>query len=153
LIGFDNKLNALSDTSNILQGGEIGSGHTLMAVLEVEPAQPTADSNASRNPVATVCLHYQQPSADSASRESYLVPYHYTHFVNLPRSYRFATSVALFGSLLKKSHFTEKSSWEDLTKMATESYDVNDASQKEFLGLVEKAKKIYHKNRKKKTEP
>jgi Ca-activated chloride channel family protein len=153
LIGFDNKLNALADTSNVLQGGEIGSGHTLMAVLEIEPGQAAIDSNASGTPVATVCLHYRQPDADSARRESYSVPYHYTHFNNLPRSYRFGTSVALFGSLLKRSHFTDKSSWDDLTKMATESYDVNDASQKEFLALVEKAKKIYHKSRKKKTEP
>jgi len=151
LIGFDNKLNALSDTSNILQGGEIGSGHTLMALLEIEPAkQPGGDSVASNTILAKVLLHYQLPNADTARLEEYSVPCHSSYFSNLPRHYRFAASVALFGSLLKKSRFTEKLSWNDLAKMAGESYDLNDPSQKEYLLMIEKAKKIYHKNRKKK---
>ncbi|MEO6960389.1 MAG: von Willebrand factor type A domain-containing protein [Puia sp.] len=150
LIGFDNKLNALSDTSNILQGGEIGSGHTLMALLEIEPAKPPGDSVASNAILAKVLLHYQLPNADTARLEEYSVPCHSSYFSNLPRRYRFAASVALFGSLLKKSRFTEKSSWDDLAKMAGESYDLNDPSQKEYLFMIEKAKKIYHKNRKKK---
>ncbi len=35
LIGFDNKSNALQDTSNILQGGEVGSGYSLIAMVEL----------------------------------------------------------------------------------------------------------------------
>ena len=39
LIGFDNKASALEDTLNVLQGGEIGSGHSLMALMEIDPVQ------------------------------------------------------------------------------------------------------------------
>jgi len=34
--------------------------------------------------------------------------------------------------------------------MAKTSYDSNDVSQTEYLTLIDKAKKIYHKDRKKK---
>ena len=37
LIGFDNKRSALSDTTSALEGGEIGSGHSVMAVFELTP--------------------------------------------------------------------------------------------------------------------
>ena len=150
LIGFDNKLNAMSDTSNIIQGGEIGSGHTLMALVEIEPVPPGSGADSNASSFAKVSLHYELPSQDTMRLEEYKVPYRFGNFSALPRPYRFATSVALFGGLLKKSRFTEKTSWEDLVKMATESYDPNDVSQKEYILMIEKAKKIYHKNRKKK---
>ncbi|MDP4211014.1 MAG: von Willebrand factor type A domain-containing protein [Bacteroidota bacterium] len=153
LIGFDNKLNALSDTSNILQGGEIGSGHTLMALLEIEPTQPRMDSGFLSSCLAKVSLHYQLPNADTARMEQYTVPYRFSNFNNLPKYYRFASSVALFGGLLKNSRFVGKASWDELLKMAGASYDINDVSQKEYLQLIEKAKKIYHKTRKKKNIP
>jgi Ca-activated chloride channel family protein len=150
LIGFDNKLNALADTSNIIQGGEVGSGHTLMALLEIEPVQADPDSVLNTASFAKVSLHYELPSSDQSRLEEYMVPYHFCNFSELPRYYRFAGSVALFGSLLKKSHFIGKTSWDDLVKMAAESYDPNDVSQKEYILMIAHAKKIYHRNRKNK---
>ena len=38
LIGFDNKLKVLSDTLSEVEGGEVGSGHSLIALFEVMPA-------------------------------------------------------------------------------------------------------------------
>jgi Ca-activated chloride channel family protein len=58
--------------------------------------------------------------------------------------------VALFGSLLKNSAFTGKTSWDDLIKMATACYDPNDVSQKEYLQMIGQAKKIYHKVKRRK---
>jgi Ca-activated chloride channel family protein len=66
----------------------------------------------------------------------------------LPKPYRFATTVAIFGSLLRKSKYLEKVSWDELLKMSTASYDPNDVSQTEYLSLIEQAKKIYHRKRK-----
>lgn len=148
LIGFENKLNALSDTSNIIQGGEIGSGHTLMALVEIEPVQPDTDSATKSSSPAHVSLHFELPADTIPRMEEYEVPYRFSSFEELPKPYRFATTVALFGSLLKKSRFTEKISWDELLKMSTASYDPNDISQKEYLLMIEQAKKIYHKNRK-----
>src|SRR5690606_35975529 len=39
LIGFDNKRTALEDTSSTLEGGEIGSGHSMIAVFELVPGE------------------------------------------------------------------------------------------------------------------
>ena len=39
LIGFDNKRSALADSSSELEGGEIGSGHSMMAIFELEPTE------------------------------------------------------------------------------------------------------------------
>ncbi|MEJ0080969.1 MAG: YfbK domain-containing protein [Puia sp.] len=67
-----------------------------------------------------------------------------------PNYFRFSASVALFGGLLRKSTFTEKATWDELALLAKTSYDPNDVSQTEFLQLIDKAKKIYHKEKKKK---
>ncbi len=45
LIGFDNKLSALQDSTNEIQGGEIGSGHSLMALVEIDPVELETDAS------------------------------------------------------------------------------------------------------------
>ena len=37
LIGFDNKVGALKDSLSIIEGGEIGSGHSMVAMFEIVP--------------------------------------------------------------------------------------------------------------------
>ena len=39
LIGFDNKAKALSDSLSEIQGGEVGSGHSLLALFELTPVR------------------------------------------------------------------------------------------------------------------
>ena len=39
LIGFDNKVGALSDSLSVIEGGEIGSGHSMMALFEIVPTE------------------------------------------------------------------------------------------------------------------
>ncbi|HEX4849497.1 MAG TPA: YfbK domain-containing protein, partial [Puia sp.] len=73
-----------------------------------------------------------------------------TPFNELPKSYRFAASAAMFGGLLKKSRYMKSVGWDDLIDLANQSYDPEDVAQKEFITLVEKAKKIYAKEKKKK---
>jgi Ca-activated chloride channel family protein len=52
--------------------------------------------------------------------------------------------------MLKKSSYTAKTSWDELSLIAKSSYDSGDVSQTEYIQLIEKAKKIYHKDKKKK---
>ena len=150
LIGFDNKLSALQDSTNEIQGGEIGSGHSLMAILEIEPTHPEQNLAVHPSFFAKLSMHYQLPEESNNRVEEFDVPYHFLPFNELPGYFRFSASVALFGELLKKSPYTQKSSWEDLELMARASYDPNDVSQTEYLLIIGKAKKIYHKERKKK---
>ena len=150
LIGFDNKLNALEDSTNIIQGGEIGSGHSLMALIEIDPVNLETGFITYPTPFAKMRMHYQVPGNDTLHMEEYDVPYYFEPFNELPSYYRFSASLALFGGLLKKSPYIQKAGWDELALIAKASYDPNDVSQTEYIGLIEKAKKIYHKERKKK---
>jgi Ca-activated chloride channel family protein len=71
-------------------------------------------------------------------------------FGQLDKSYRFASAVILFGSLLHESRFIKDDNWNDVLSIANASFNPEDASQKEFPILVEKAKAIYGTKKKKK---
>ena len=150
LIGFDNKLSALQDSANEIQGGEIGSGHSLMALIEIDPVPGESGTAIHPASFASLRMHFQVPGENKIILEEYNIPYHFQPFQELPDYYRFSASVALFGGLLKKSPYTQKATWDDLALIAKASYDPNNVSQSEYLLLIEKAKKIYHKEKKKK---
>ena len=73
-------------------------------------------------------------------------------FQDLQPCYRFASSIALFGGLLKKSPFTRQADWKDAIQMAEHSVDPGDPMQEEFITLIEKARKIYGKRRRRKED-
>ena len=148
LIGFDNKLSALEDSTNELQGGEIGSGHSLMALIEIDPVEQETDITNRNTVFAKLRMHYQLPGEDKNRVEEYFVPFDFKPFAEIPNYYRFSASVALFGGMLKKSIYTGKTTWDELSLMAKSSYDPKDVSQNEYIQLIEKAKKIYHKEKK-----
>jgi Ca-activated chloride channel homolog len=148
LIGFDNKLKALTDSLNEVQGGEVGSGHSLLALFEITPVD--ADSIellADKSKLASVLLHYRLPNDSVERTSSYECLPQLTHFGNLPASYRFATSIALFGGLLKRSKYMGQARWKDDILLAQQSLDPEDGMQKELVTLIQKARKIYGKVR------
>jgi Ca-activated chloride channel homolog len=148
LIGFDNKVKMLSDTLIRIQGGEVGSGHSLLALFELVPANADSDRTVGDpERLAQVMLDYKLPN-DSVPRMScYTCPNHQVAFRDLQPCYRFASSIALFGGLLKKSRFMRQADWKDAILMAEQSREPGDSMQQEFIGLIEKARRIYGKNR------
>ena len=68
---------------------------------------------------------------------------------HLPSSLQFASAVMMFGALLRKSRFVKDVGWNDVLQLATASADAASFSQKEFLSLVQHAKNLYGKKRKK----
>ncbi|MDH7462317.1 von Willebrand factor type A domain-containing protein [Chitinophagaceae bacterium 26-R-25] len=151
LIGFDNKINAVIDSSSELEGGEVGSGHTLMAMFEIKPTvinkSHTSDSIASER-LSTVILDYKKPRDSTQLKLSYECPLLYTKFDQLDSCYRFASAVVMFGSILRESRFVKAVGWNDISMLAASSYDSKDVVQREFLTLIDKAKKIYGKRKK-----
>jgi len=152
LIGFDNKVKVLSDSMNVVQGGEVGSGHSLLALFEITPANADSVSGdpgqAGPDRLARVVLNYKLPNDSSERTTAFNCPAQLTPFRDLQPCYRFASSIALFGGLLKRSRFTRQADWKDALQMATASSDPDDGMQREFIGLIEKARKIYGKRRK-----
>jgi Ca-activated chloride channel family protein len=167
LIGFDNKVKVLSDSLSEIQGGEVGSGHSLLALFEIVPAKP--DDSMGRagqlagegvgqlaggmsGQLAKVVLNYRLPHDPMARTSFYECSNQLTPFQQLQPCYRFASSIALFGGLLKKSHFIRQADWKDALEMAEHSSDPTDGMQQEFIGLIEKARKIYGKSRHRRSE-
>jgi Ca-activated chloride channel homolog len=156
LIGFDNKQKALNDSIMEMEGGEVGSGHSMVALFEIVPSSRLAGDLQQRGNVqdinkniASVTVNYRLPG-DSLKRWSgFGVKYNYTSLVDLPQRYKFAATVAMFGSLLKESVYAKQITWNETIIAANESYDKSDPAQTEFITIVEKAKKIYSKRRKK----
>jgi Ca-activated chloride channel family protein len=147
LIGFDNKAKALSDSLSEVLGGEVGSGHSLLALFELTPV--SGDSMVGGDPerLAKVVLNYKLPHDTVERVTCYSCPNQLIAFHDLQPCYRFASSIALFGGLLKRSPFMKQADWKEVIEMAQESGDPQDGMQQEFIGLIEKARKIYGKNR------
>jgi len=155
LIGFDNKVGALSDTLSEVEGGEIGSGNSMMAVFEVTPTDiighATKDSFVSEK-IAAIKLQYRNPWDSSHLFYSYNSLFKFIPFDQVNKLYRFSTAVIMFGSLLQDSPFTKNANWNDVFLIAGASANDNDPSQKEFIDLVQRAKALYAKHRKRKRD-
>lgn len=149
LIGFDNKIGALSDSTSEVEGGEIGSGQSMIAVFEIEPGF-TAGANVFSDHYALVKLNYRLP-ADTLQRElTEKFAYDPVVYKDLDPLYRFATSVIMFGSVLKSSSFAKEIGWGDVLFHASEAANSTDRNQAQFVELVYKAKNFYLKQKKKK---
>ena len=145
LIGFDNKSDVVEDTASELEGGEVGTGHSFMAVYEIEPAQNFSDSlfQNSNDNIASLKLHYKLPGNDTIITLPFSVQNNFTFLKDADSSLRFATAVIMFGGLLKQSDLWKNYTWEDVIRIAKTAVNTNEYIQAEFLSLVEKAKKIY----------
>ncbi len=152
LIGFDNKVNALADSLSEVEGGEVGSGHSLLAMFELTPLSQSLDWGHAEDGLAKVTLNYRTPGDSLVRQTGYVSPLAYTVFNELPNSYRFATAVTMFAGILKNSPFMRQISWNDASSIATQAHNPQDAIQAEFLTMISKAKKIYGNRRKRKAE-
>lgn len=150
LIGFDNKVNALADSLSEVEGGEVGSGHSLLAMFELVPLSQSYDWGHAKDGLAKATLNYKIPGDSIERVTGYKVPVSYTAFPELPDCYRFATAVSMFAGMLKNSPYMRMVNWNDAAIIADEAHNPQDAIQKEFISMITKAKKIYGKKRKRK---
>lgn len=153
LIGFDNKRAALADSSSQLEGGEIGSGHSVIALFELTPTEENTQAMGTgtmTKSIAKIKMHYKFPEQSNDRYSYFTCPYNYLEFGEARPILRFAASVALMGALLRNSEYTRNASWADLVSIAEKSADLNNNLQKEFMDLVLKAQKIYTPLKKKK---
>lgn len=155
LIGFDNKIEALKDSMSVIEGGEIGSAHSMVAMFEIKPTDVNKrdiKNNFTSGKFADINLQYQLPNDTMHYQRNYGGQFNYSPFEELNKSYRFSTAVAMFGSLLRASPFTKNVSWNDVLLIAQASSGKDDPLQAEFVNLVEQAKTLYSKRRKKRNE-
>jgi Ca-activated chloride channel family protein len=151
LIGFDNKALALLDTLSAIEGGEIGSGHNLVALFEIEPTDELLLLQRDYRPdtIATVSLRYQL-TADTGTqlRTAYLSTNQATSLEAL-RAHQFNAAVALLGLKLKESPFVKNVQWEQLINLTQQVVDPAQPLQAEFAQLVLQAAARYDVKKKK----
>jgi len=147
LIGFDNKKTALEDSNSVLEGGEIGSGHTITAIFEISPAKDSATSV--HQSLASVELRYKKPGTNDLLKQSFTCEYQGTEIQQADSVYRFAAAVAMFGSVLRKSKYTKDYQLEDVLTLAKSGIQKDNVLQHEFGKLVEQAILLYNPSKKK----
>jgi Ca-activated chloride channel family protein len=154
LIGFDNKAGAIKDTAAIIEGGEIGSTYSTLIAFEIIPTPEGREAGMKRADIQMVKfnLQYKIPDSNKLLRLQDNPAIVFTPFEELPKEYQFATGVIMFGGLLNKSKFLKETNWNNVLKIATDAADQENYSQKEFLGIVQQARTIYSKVKKKKKE-
>ncbi|MFZ9694703.1 MAG: YfbK domain-containing protein [Chitinophagaceae bacterium] len=153
LIGFDNKAGAIMDTASVIEGGELGSGHSLTALFEIEPSPLLQQQLANRHQqdsFATAQLQFRYPldSVHQIMKTRFPVEYAYSE-KDLKRT-QLVACLAQFGMLLKDSPFMKQSGWNELLTLGEQVIDPSDPWQAEWLELVKKARVLYDKKRKKK---
>ena len=145
LLGYDNENTIMKDTIIQLKGGEIGSGHSLMAVFELVPV---SDTIINKSWMAKLQVHYRLPLQLKQYTTSYTCLQLAKPLQEADNNLKKAASVVMFGIKLKDSEYSKNISWRSLQKLAAGSFDKDKFLEKEFLQLISKAKKMYTHRRK-----
>ena len=137
LLGYENRDVADRDFRNdAVDGGEIGAGHSVTALYDVILKRTDASP-------LTVRIRHKQPVGGSAEESAFpmrpasLAP----SFAAAPRSLQFATAVAGFAEVLRKSPRANATSLEELARIA-ETASGDRPERLELVGLVRKAERL-----------
>lgn len=140
LLGYENDNTVVTDSIRKLKGGEIGSGHSLMAVFELSLVDSSLDSHSW---IAKMDVHYKLPQQAEDHSISYTCNSNIMALKQTDSSIRKAISVVMFGLKLKDTEYSKMISWRSLQKLAAGCFTKERYLDKEFLSLVGKAKKMY----------
>lgn len=156
LIGYENRMLAAEDfNDDTKDAGEIGAGHTVTALYELVPAglpvndappvdelkyqTPKADTVAS-DELLTVKLRYKRPDGDESSKLEFPLADDEASFAQADTDFRFATSVAGFGMLLRDSEFNGDLTYDQVIEWTKDSLGVDEFGyRREFLNLIRNA--------------
>lgn len=145
LLGYDNSRQAIKDTSNRLMGGEIGAGHGLMAIFEVE-LYPDALQN--RKAVADLRVNYVDPQTGKPSYFAVNCPNQAISFAVADSSTRRSAALLLFALKLKLSEIVAHVSWKQVSFFLQDAFHGStDPLHQELLMLSETARKLYTSRR------
>jgi Ca-activated chloride channel homolog len=150
LIGFDNKKDAVADSTGELEGGEIGSGSSVMAIFEIEPARDMTPASANPSEeVATVTMKYRMCNDSTRKSVQYTCMDNLADFKQIAQPLQLATAITMFALKLRQSKHLQGAEWGDIEIIATAAIDTDNYLQNQFLQLIDKASKVYKKGKKK----
>ena len=139
LVGYENRDIADRDFRNDkVDAGEIGSGHTVTALYELE-LKPGAGQG-----LATVRVRAKRPRGEAASEHAYPFPARglAATFAQAPEDLRFATAVMGAAELLRRSPHAERWSFEQVLAIARGATPQGNAEREEFVSLLQRARAL-----------
>lgn len=165
LIGYENRLLAKEDfNDDTKDAGEIGAGHSVVALYEVVPAnlppgagpRPAVDSLKYQTPaiapvqladaaksgeLMTVKLRYKEPDGSTSRLIEVPAKDEGKTLTASSEEYKFSAAVAGFGLLLRDSAYKGTLSWETVRKLALDGKGADKLGYRgEFLQLIDKAR-------------
>lgn len=151
LIGFDNKKDAIADSTGSLEGGEIGSGNSVLAIFEVSTKLTLDSLQALKSTLADVNLKYTPFNSKIEKSLNYKCSAVNESFSSINKELQLGAAIAMFGMKLRQSKYLpEKTDWAFIETTAINALNPADYLQTEFVQLVGNAKKLYTKSKSKK---
>ncbi|HEX2835337.1 MAG TPA: von Willebrand factor type A domain-containing protein [Thermoanaerobaculia bacterium] len=135
-LGYENRALANEDfDDDTKDAGELGAGHSVTALYEIEPR------GLARSTIAFVRLRYKEPNAQRSTMLSERIVDVGTSANEATRDFQFAAAIAEMGMLLRKSQHSGSASWDDALAMAKIARGEDlDGTRAELVSLIEKAK-------------
>ena len=153
LIGYENRVMDATDfNDDTKDGGEIGAGHSVVALYEIIPSgsgdalelryqtgsvtpDKTAEKSEYDDEMALVKVRYKEPESDKSGLEEHAVIYADTVLDEASDNMKFAGLVAEFAMILGRSEHLGNGSIDDVLEGCTELIG-NDEYRIEFASLV-----------------
>jgi len=168
LIGYENRVLRTEDFNNDAKdAGDMGAGHTVTALFEVVPkggqipgpsvdpskyTQPQgagaargggAANGASSNEMLTLRVRYKLPDADNSTRMDVPLVDRGGAFERATTDFRFASSVAEFGMILRNSPYKGTARMDSVLDIAEGAVGPDrNGYRKEFITLVQRARNL-----------
>nr|WP_184162177.1 VWA domain-containing protein [Chryseobacterium shigense] len=159
LIGYENRKLRNEDFANDkIDAGELGSGHTVTALYEIIPVNvksvfapketklkytTTLNSQNFGDELGTVKFRYKKPDEDKSVEFSQIIKNSDESVASASPDFKFATSVAWFGLVLRDSKLIEKKDLDTIETLAKEGRNKDEEGYRsEFIRLVETYKSI-----------
>lgn len=167
LVGYENRiLNTEDFKDDKKDAGDMGSGHSVTIIYEIIPMEaksdkvrPVDDLKYQRNALtaishahelATVKFRYKKPNGKTSTEMTHIIGDTRKTLEQASTNVRFATSVAMFGMLLKDSKYKGEASYDKVLAYAKNAKGADeDGYRSEYLDMVKKAKKMAGKQQEK----
>lgn len=159
LIGYENrKLRNEDFTNDKIDAGELGSGHTVTALYEVIPVNASSEflpkqsklkySSTSKtqkfgDELATIKFRYKKPAGTKSSEIIQIVKNSAVSKAKASRDFKFASSVAWFGLVLRNSKLIKKKNLTDIENLAKQNVGNNSEGYRAgFVKMIQDYKNI-----------
>jgi Ca-activated chloride channel homolog len=139
LVGYENRDIADKDFRNDkVDAGEIGPGHTVTALYELE-LNPQRTNN-----IATVRLRYKAPNGETAKEVAVAFTADRVQevFNKTSEDYRFTVAVAAFAEVLRGSKEAKSWSLDSIANIARSANSLKIEERQEFLSLINRTQKL-----------